>query len=826
MTESDSLSTNGRQEFPHWRVKVFRCVDGQTWDELGTGYIVQNGEYGFAVASETEDRVIYDWEVDIELSYAPEDDTLLSWREMHDEDLALSFETQENRDAVQRHFELAKARLVETIRNQLVSVKLPEPTRENIALIKEKLDLQLRTQRQRDTFSDMIERTDYISELSALHEECEKLNDHQCLLDLGDVMRRIVMMSNTNLLQYLGQKSVTLSVAGMLEYDSEYPNTKGEFRKMLEHSKFVEVIPINDPSILQRVHENYRLQFLKDIVLPRSLDDITSAMLSSIIMFNNVDILTYFQSKPESLRDMIDLVKKRSKSKHQRVNALRSLQSLCMIAKSTQTTTRDELYRSLAQNGLFDALETVIEDISDEKQRTTVFGILAMVLEYDASLLRNHILAQAKHSDVTFLDHLITTFHVCSGGYLVGQLAEMLKMLLDTNVAESNPIRMTVPVDPRIGEFLNYFYEQKLLMLVKPLLDIDEPQMRDDVLRAEKLCDLLRSAIQGHSEMVKLTLLSSNLPVRVALLLSNRQQQLCGSALRVIREMIGAKDDFYIRYIIKNEIVAQILTLAERCRLLNNANYCACLEFFENIISLNSKSLLRHAVERLSKQGGQLAEEPVFKELRRQLERNIHDSDSGTASALGSQQEEDGTRGYRGRRDGWSSSTMDEHEEAYFNTADEDDSEDESDMDQKSSDLGAESPAPVGISAQFADTLKMAGRKRSWTETDTGASTTTSFHQRKRSILDDDDDDDDEGANDDGNDSGGGKRILPLHSAGEDISHRQEDSPKKQELSGATGTTDGPLQKHSSSDSEEYVSEPVEPHDAALRTRDGDVHEQ
>jgi hypothetical protein len=58
---------------PNWRVKLFCCKDGQNWDELGTGYIKHIAEYTFAVHSEINQELIYDWDVDIELAYTLED---------------------------------------------------------------------------------------------------------------------------------------------------------------------------------------------------------------------------------------------------------------------------------------------------------------------------------------------------------------------------------------------------------------------------------------------------------------------------------------------------------------------------------------------------------------------------------------------------------------------------------------------------------------------------------------------------------------------------------------------------------------------------------
>jgi len=51
-----------------------------------------------------------------------------------------------------------------------------------------------------------------------------------------------------------------------------------------------QVVPIRNRPIVQRIHHTFRVQYLKDVVLPRLLDDLTFATINSIIFFNNVEI--------------------------------------------------------------------------------------------------------------------------------------------------------------------------------------------------------------------------------------------------------------------------------------------------------------------------------------------------------------------------------------------------------------------------------------------------------------------------------------------------------------------------------------------------------
>lgn len=67
-------------------------------------------------------------------------------------------------------------------------------------------------------------------------------------------------------------------------------------------SNYREAVPIGSADILLKIHQTYRLQFLKDVVLARSLEDATLSIINSIIFFNQNDIISYMQSETPFLR--------------------------------------------------------------------------------------------------------------------------------------------------------------------------------------------------------------------------------------------------------------------------------------------------------------------------------------------------------------------------------------------------------------------------------------------------------------------------------------------------------------------------------------------
>lgn len=64
---------------------------------------------------------------------------------------------------------------------------------------------------------------------------------------------------------------------------------------------------MRDIPIQRKIHHTYRLQFLKDVVLARALDDSTFNVLNSCIIFNQIDIIQHVQQDQTFLRDIVRL---------------------------------------------------------------------------------------------------------------------------------------------------------------------------------------------------------------------------------------------------------------------------------------------------------------------------------------------------------------------------------------------------------------------------------------------------------------------------------------------------------------------------------------
>jgi protein phosphatase-4 regulatory subunit 3 len=102
----------------------------------------------------------------------------------------------------------------------------------------------------------------------------------------------------------------------------------------------------------QKIHQAYRLQFLRDTVLARVMDENLSSILSSLIFFLNFDILTFINQDPAFLRQLLGILEDESETMERKRDVIMFVQQFCAIAKTTQMATRVGVYRYVCLSGV------------------------------------------------------------------------------------------------------------------------------------------------------------------------------------------------------------------------------------------------------------------------------------------------------------------------------------------------------------------------------------------------------------------------------------------------------------------------------------------
>lgn len=314
------------------RVKVYELI-GARWVDQGTAFCFGQfqEETGAALLIARSERnyndIILSTAIRSNDVYQRQQDTLIVWTEPDGVDYALSFQDPEGCSEVwnficevQQHMNAAEDQGVSSspqIGPEPTSVTtatiirtghLPQPRLGIIGEIERAIKSLARTQTVKERICEYIQQEDYLKSLIEVMNTAEDLESLENLHALCSIMQTILMLNDHTMYEHILEDDIFFGVVGMLEYDPDFPGHKANYREFLHQtSRFHQPIPIRDAAIQRKIHHTYRLQFLKDVVLARALDDSTFNVLNSCIIFNQIDIITHVQQDHAFLRDIVRL---------------------------------------------------------------------------------------------------------------------------------------------------------------------------------------------------------------------------------------------------------------------------------------------------------------------------------------------------------------------------------------------------------------------------------------------------------------------------------------------------------------------------------------
>ncbi|KAI1320357.1 Platinum sensitivity protein [Mortierella claussenii] len=680
------------------RVKVYKLSTGNQWIDQGTGHCscefnVDKSEGTLIVHSEDEeDKVLLRSRIRIgEEVYQRQQATLIVWSEDDGEDLALSFQEAEGCGEIWDNISEVQQHYAEDLFSDPADgsgggsgdfITLPDPNISNLAEIETLIKEAQNGINEKEKLAAFIIIDNYIDKLFPILETCEDLESRADLHLLHGIMLGIIMLNDIAIIQYILKDEIIIGCLGMLEYDPEFGDQKEDYREFLmKRSKYKQIVPINDPEVEQKIHQAYRLHYLRDAVLVRVVDESLTSILGSLIFFHNIDIVNYIHQDRVFLKELFGILENDTETLERKRDVILFVQQFCSIAKTTQLPTRVGLYRTLSQNGLFSVFEAALSD-TEPKIKMAGTEIFMSAMEHDPNLVRAHIVKQADDkAPKQLMDTILDQFLAEKDMGIKLQCSEVIRLLLDTNTNQndngmSTTLDATPNLDPDSDRFLELFYNPYVEKFVSPLLELSEDTTvfpRPVASVCENICQILSFMVRNHTFRSKYYVLSSGVVGKICLLLRNRDQHLRLSALRFFRTCIGMNDEFYHRYLIKHNIIQHIVDTLLSTHNKNNLLNSACIEFFDFIRSENIKSLISHIVPLYGEKLKGIDYVNTFKVLIRKYEQQQDTSGADTEAVDATTNDVNGAKRAGFGQKAWSSSTVDDDEEAYFNNSDDED---------------------------------------------------------------------------------------------------------------------------------------------------------
>ncbi|XP_062320181.1 serine/threonine-protein phosphatase 4 regulatory subunit 3-A-like isoform X4 [Osmerus eperlanus] len=681
------------------RVKVYTLNEDRQWDDRGTGHVSSTfverlKGISLLVRAESDGSLLLESKISPNTAYQKQQDTLIVWSEAENYDLALSFQEKAGcdeiwekicqvqgkdpaleitQDPIDESEEERFEEMPET--SHLVELPVCELTRlEEIAdLVTSVLSSPIR----REKLALALMSEGYIKKLLQLFQVCEDLDNREGLHHLYEIVRGVLFLNKAALFEVMFSDDCIMDVVGCLEYDPALVQPKRHREFLTKTAKFKEVIPITDSELRQKIHQTYRVQYIQDIILPTPsvFEENFLSTLTSFIFFNKVEIVSMLQEDEKFLTEVFAQLTDEATEDSKRRELVNFFKEFCAFSQTLQPQNRDVFFKTLANLGILPALEIVM-GMDDLQVRAAATDIFSYLVEFSPSMVREFVMQEPQQTDDdVLLINVVIKQMICDSDPELGgavQLMGLLRTLID-------PENMLAPTNKtEKTEFLSFFYKYCMQVLTAPLLantadeknskDLPEgstkinPVCPDNFQTAQLLAlilELLTFCVEHHTYHIKTYIMNKDLLRRVLVLMNSKHTFLALCALRFMRRIIGLKDEYYNRYIIKGNlfepVINALLDNGTRYNLLNSA----IIELFEFIKVEDIKSLIAHIVDNFYKTLETIEYVQTFKGLKGRYEQ---EKDRQT-QRLNS----------RYRRDARS---LDEDEEMWFND-DEDDEEGE-----------------------------------------------------------------------------------------------------------------------------------------------------
>lgn len=423
--------------------------------------------------------------------------------------------------------------------------------------------------------------------------------------------------------------------------DPDFPNLKANHRNYLaDESRFNEVIPIPNIKIRQRIKQTFKLQFLKDVVLARLLDDPTFSLLTSMIYFNQIEIIGYLQEANDFSKSLFKLYTEQqddgdSALKKKR-DGVRFIHQLSLVAKGLGAQQRSNLYTNLIKNGLFLLIHFALKD-SSTNIRILGTELMVTIIDYDSSLVRKHLenynnkKEQENNKDNNDNDGDGCSDGINSTDYSIIISRILIDLLLNdediglrAQATEAFKILISPPVNydgnqSLLSEMLegnsfvdnlyDKFYSQPIKELMEPLIEMSKSGGEDKDYQYprtmnklsgralyEQLCEILSFCMRHHVTQCANFMRTNNLWIGIRRLIRSPYKQCRVAAIKCVKHAISLDDESITKDVKQHKLIGAIFDVLLEIGNQNNLIHSSCLELFYMIDSgFDRQSLKRNA---------------------------------------------------------------------------------------------------------------------------------------------------------------------------------------------------------------------------------------
>ncbi|TYH10637.1 hypothetical protein ES288_A07G192900v1 [Gossypium darwinii] len=145
--------------------------------------------------------------------------------------------------------------------------------------------------------------------LMELFRICEDLENMDGLHMIFKIVKGIILLNSAQIFEKIFGDELIMDIIGSLELEFY----RGSLDQVKENQEFckkrfililLQAVPIKNPMVISKIHQAYRVGYLKDVVLARLLDEATVASLNSMIHSNNAIVISLLKDDSTFIQEL------------------------------------------------------------------------------------------------------------------------------------------------------------------------------------------------------------------------------------------------------------------------------------------------------------------------------------------------------------------------------------------------------------------------------------------------------------------------------------------------------------------------------------------
>ena len=436
----------------------------------------------------------------------------------------------------------------------------------------------------------------------------DKIEQIENLSLIFSIFKTLIFQGDQNLIEFLLNDEHYLITFGAFEFDLETQKVIPHRKYFKEKVKFKNILNLNNKELLDKIHMNYRLNYLRDTAIGRFIEDNPLKTINSIIQMNNNSILQFFLNETNYINQLFSLIE--NKDIYIRKDACLFLIELINCTKDLMQI-KINFFETLSEYGILNLIEKVIIEIPNETPYQKYIDAIENKYNNNDILNNEKIIKKEEEENINeiikiclieVLINILTSEPVIIKDYLMQNnsklIIELCKLMLcnenfGIKYEISQIIKSLIENDfqGKKNSFDNLIFVEALIVLVKYLdIPLNSNFKKEIELNKQIIIEILCHLIYQYNKITQYWLDQNDVCNRILKLIGNGSKILDLYSIKFIKCILINCDLFYVKNFLNEKVFCKIQLLFEQNKINENLIFSSVCDLFD--YSRNSEQIL------------------------------------------------------------------------------------------------------------------------------------------------------------------------------------------------------------------------------------------